>query len=94
MNRRSFAVAGLASVACLLGCDNDQKPSATATLLASGEVQDALKALRSAIDDLDSAIGGFDGDDWKEVVPEVRSAADDVQSAFSKVQSALGVSTS
>lgn len=93
MNRRRFAVAALASVACLTGCDTDQKPSATATLLSNGEVQDALKSLNSAIGSLDSAVGGFDnGDDWKEVVPQVRSAADNVQSAFGKVQEALGVS--
>jgi hypothetical protein len=95
MNRRTFAVSALASVALLTGCDNDQKPSATATLLSSGEVQDALKMLRSAISGLDSAVGGFDnGEDWKEVVPQVVSAADDVQSAFGKVQTALGVSES
>ena len=59
MNRRTFAVSALASVALLTGCDNDQKPSATAPLLSSGEVQDALKSLKSAISDLDSAVGGF-----------------------------------
>lgn len=94
MNRRTFAVSALASVALLTACDTDQKPSATATLLNSGDVQDALKSLRAAIGELQSAVGGFDsGDDWKEVVPQVKGAADDVESSFSKIQEALGASS-
>lgn len=94
LNRRAFTLAALSSLALLTACDTDQKPSATATLLNTSNVQESLKQLRSAISSLDSAVSGFDnGEDWKEVVPQVVSAADDVQSAFGKVQAALGVSS-
>lgn len=86
-----FALAVASSVACLTACDNDQKPSTTATLLNSGDVQDALKGLSSAIDSLESEVGNFETEDWKEVVPEVNNAATEVRDAFDRLRRALGV---
>ena len=91
MNRRQFAIS-LSAAGLLIGCDSEQKPSATATLPNNGEVQDAMKALDSAIGDLESDVGSFDSDNWREVVPEVESAASDVRGAFEDLRRALGVS--
>lgn len=93
MNRRQFAVS-LSAAGLLAGCDTDQKPAATATLLNSSQVQDAMKAVESAIGDLESDVGRFDDENWREVVPDVESAAADVRDAFEKLRSALQVPNS
>jgi hypothetical protein len=83
---------GLGAAILLTGCDTEQKPSGTATLLNNSGVQEAMKRLADAIGGLGSRIGQFDsGDSWREVVPEVRSAASDVESAFSALRSQLGI---
>ncbi len=92
MNRRKFSLALVSSVVFVSGCDNDQKPSRTATALNNGEVQRALQTLSSAIGTLENATAQFENEDWKDVVPEVQGAASDVQSAFSGLRQALGVS--
>jgi len=77
MNRSKFAfslpVAGL-----LIGCDTDQKPAATATLLNNPEVQEAMKAVDSAIDGLEGDVGSFEDENWREVILEgpANAAAD------------------
>jgi len=92
MDRRAFSIAAISSVALMVGCDTEQKPSATATLLNNSEVQTAMQRLASAISGLQGAVSGFDDEDWKEVVPEVQSASEDVGSAFQGLRSALHVS--
>jgi hypothetical protein len=52
MNRRDFARTALSSTALLFGCDNEQKPSHTATLLNNSGVQEALKSVEDAISGL------------------------------------------
>ena len=94
MNRRTFSLALLSSAVIASGCDNDQKPSRTATALNNGEVQRALRTLSSAIGTLENATVQFENEDWKDVVPEVQGAAADVQSAFNSLRQALGVSDS
>lgn len=56
MNRRQFALL-FPSAVLLVGCDTDQKPDHTATLLNNSGVQEAMKAL-------DDAIGTLEGDGW------------------------------
>jgi mannose/fructose/N-acetylgalactosamine-specific phosphotransferase system component IIB len=92
MNRRAFAlVAVSSSVAAVIGCDTDQKPSHTATLLNNSGVQDALKAVEDAIGTLEADVGEFeDGDNWREVVPNVQAAANDVRDAFERLRTELG----
>jgi hypothetical protein len=92
MNRRAFAlVAVSSSVAAVIGCDTDQKPSHTATLLNNSGVQDALKAVEDAIGTLEGDVGEFeDGDNWREVVPNVQAAANDVRDAFERLRTELG----
>jgi hypothetical protein len=94
MNRRDFARTALSSTALLFGCDNEQKPSHTATLLNNSGVQEALKSVEDAISGLESNVDGFDNENWRDVVPEVKSAADDVRSAFEHLRQQLGASES
>jgi hypothetical protein len=92
MNRRDFALTAFSSTALLLGCDTEQKPSHTATLLNNSGVQEALKSVEDAISSLESNVDGFDNENWRDVVPEVKSAADDVRSAFELLRHQLGAS--
>ena len=92
MDRRAFSFAALSCLAFILGCDTEQKPSATATLLNNRDVQDAMKRLASAISGLQGAVSSFDDENWKDVVPEVESASQDVDSAFQGLRTALHVS--
>lgn len=90
MNRRSFALS-LPALGLLAGCDSEQQPSSTATLLSNGDVQSAMKTLARELDDLESRVGGFDDGNWREVVPEVRASAENVRSAFDVLRRSLGV---
>jgi outer membrane murein-binding lipoprotein Lpp len=90
MNRRNFTLAALSSAVVLAGCDTDQKPSRTATVLNNGEVQRALQNLSSAIASLQGETERFESEDWKDVVPEVQGAAENVQSAFLALRQSLG----
>lgn len=90
MDRRHFFIL-LPAAVLLAGCDTEQKPSSTATLLNNSGVQDALKTLNSAIGDLGGDVGRFEGENWRDVVPDVESASADVRSAFDTLRRALGV---
>jgi hypothetical protein len=52
-------------------------------------VQDALKSLGDVIDNLVGDVGDFDTKNWKEVVPEVTSGAEEVSGAFERLRPAL-----
>jgi hypothetical protein len=93
MNRRIFTLS-LPAAALFLGCDSNQKPSMTATVLNNGNVQSAMKTLAGEIDDLSAVISDFDNKQWREVVPEVPAASENVSNAFEALRKALGVSTS
>ena len=55
-------------------------------------MQDALKALNDAIEGLESDTGRFEGENWRDVVPDVEAASTDVRDAFDKLRQELGVS--
>ncbi len=90
MNRRQFALtlpcAGLA-----VGCHSD-RPAPSATLLNNTNVRDAISAVDSAIGGLESSVGDFDSENWREVVPNVESAASNVRNAFDSLKQELGIS--
>lgn len=90
MNRRVFSLA-LSSVCVLTGCKSD-RPDAAATLLNNSGVRDAINSVDSAINDLESNVGDFDSENWREVVPNVESAASDVRDAFENLKRELGLS--
>ncbi len=74
------------------GCENEPKPSATATLTNNDAIHSAVQALLSTVASLQSSVAEFDTEDWRSVVPNVRSAASDVDSAVSSLRTALGYS--
>jgi hypothetical protein len=91
MNRRQFARVSLSATALLIGCDTDQKPSHAAPLLNNSGVQEALKSLADAINNLVGYVGDFDTKNWKEVVPEVTAGTEEVRGAFERLRRALQV---
>jgi hypothetical protein len=91
MNRRQFARATLSATVILMGCDSNQKPFHSATLLNNGGVQDALKSLADAIDNLVGDVGDFDTKSWREVVPAVTRETEEVSGAFERLRRALQV---
>jgi hypothetical protein len=90
--RRAALFAGFGAALAFTGCEREPKPSSTATLLNNEEVHNAVKVLIDAVDGLGSDIGQFDTEDWKDVVPEVRTAAANVESALASLRQALGYS--
>ena len=91
MNRRQFVLSAVLCSALLAGCDTEQKPAATATLLNNSEIQSALKNLADAIDTLVGDVGEFDSNSWREVVPQVTSSSEEVSSSFEALRRALSV---
>ncbi len=92
MNRRQFALAAASCSVLLAGCDTEQKPPATATLLNNSEIQLALKNLANAIDTLVGDVGEFDSSNsWRDVVPQVTSSSEEVSSAFEALRRTLTV---
>lgn len=94
LNRRDFAIAAFASSFALAGCDSEPKPSPSATLTNNSAVHEAVKVLVDAASSLESAVGQFEDNSWREVVPEVEGASSDVASAVSRLRTALGYSDS
>jgi hypothetical protein len=89
-NRRAILI-GLTGYAMigLGGCQQEPTPSSTATLLNNKEVNTAMQALTGAVDELESRMGEFDTDNWRDVVPEVRSASSEVANALAVLRKAL-----
>jgi len=50
--------------------------------------------LDDAIDGLEGDVGRFEGENWREVVPDVDAAATDVRDAFNALRRELGVQES
>lgn len=84
MNRRQFAATGLAAGGILFtGCAPDHpKPSAA--------LKDDLGNLDTAICGLESSVGDLAEDNWKDLLPNLKSEAAQVRSAFYRVRDALG----
>jgi hypothetical protein len=53
-----------------------------------------MKALLVASDNLQSNVGRFDLENWRDVVPNVRTATADVANAVAALKKALGYSDS
>jgi len=93
IRRRTWLGGATASATLLLAsCGSEPKPSRTATLTNNDAVHAAVGALVRSVDNLNGAVGGFDNENWRDVVPNVRSAAADVASAVQRLQQALGYS--
>ena len=82
VGRRGFggAIATFA-LAALAGCNESRNgPSVDSELRALG---DAIASLRSTIE-------RFSSEDWKDVVPDVKSEASDVETALANLKAAMG----
>ncbi len=86
--RRLILALGTLGAVALASCsrEQDDKPSAAATLANHEKIVGALNDLSSAVDGLEQAVGGFDGEDWRDVVPEVKSAASSVSDALATLK--------
>ena len=71
----------------------EAKPDAVSTLVNHDKVVNAMDELVSAVDELNQAIGAFDDDNWREVVPMVRDAASGVDSALSTLKDLMAGNT-
>jgi hypothetical protein len=88
-----FSVGGLAAVAVAVGCDSEPKPSHTATLLNNEEVHRAFSELDDAVSSLESNASDFDDENWRDVVPEVKTDADNIRDAIDSLRQTLGYSS-
>ena len=87
----AFRPATLIAALTVLHSMKNHQPASTATILNNGEVQDAMKPLDFAIGGLESNVGDFEDQNWREVVPEVQSAASNVRGTFDNLRRALQV---
>jgi hypothetical protein len=78
-----------AATAGLAACAKEDDPAAAVTGANHDGVAEALDALGSAIDDLGTAIDRFDDDNWRDVVPDVRTSATDVSNAADQLKDLL-----
>jgi hypothetical protein len=95
MNRRQFALASLvSSVAAVSGCNSEPKPDALATLLNNPAVHKAFKDLEDSVNNLETHVGEFDTNNWREVVEDVRTDSSELSDGIEALKSALGYSDS
>ncbi len=90
--RELLAALGTAMLVASAGCDKEAKPAPTATLTNNEGVHTAMKTLIGAVGSLQSNVGQFAVENWREVVPNVRTSASDVELALSSLRTALGYS--
>lgn len=87
--RRLLLALGGLGAAGLAACSDKPSDVAAVQPYQRQEVADALHDLSSAVDDLQTAIGRLDDDNWRDVVPDVRSAANDINDALTSLQEKL-----
>jgi hypothetical protein len=78
----ALGVIGAGAVAACSREADDDKPSAAATLANHDKIVEALGDLSAAVDGLEQSVNGFDDENWRDVVPEVKTAAASVLEAF------------
>jgi hypothetical protein len=91
MERRQaiFTLLGAGSL-LTAGCDSEEKPDATATLLNNENVHKAMKAVVDAVETLESDVDEFSSTNWREVVPNVENATVDLRDAVDTLRKELG----
>ena len=58
------------------------------------DIESAVEELRAASDELQSSVGNLDDTNWSEVVPEIQSAASDVDRKLTEVESSVSKAVS
>lgn len=53
------------------------------------DAESEIRTLKSAVDDLTGQIDRFDYDNWQDIVPNIRSSADDIERASCDVASSI-----
>ena len=95
MKRREFTLlTGASFLIGVAGCNEESKPSPTATLFNNDKVNKAVKELIEFVALLDEDIAKFESDDWRDVVPQVRNDTDAIADAVSELRKALGYESS
>lgn len=84
--RALFAIATLG--AALVACSKDD-PAAVVPGGKHDDVVAAIAALDAAVADLQTAVDRFDDDNWREAVPDVKSAATDVSNTADTLKGLL-----
>lgn len=87
--RRLLLALGSLGAVALAACSKDDDPAAAAPGKNHDKIADALDTLSAAVGDLSAAIDRFDDDNWREVVPDVRTAAEDVSNAATDLKDLL-----
>jgi hypothetical protein len=77
------------ALAALAACSKDEGPNVRATSNNFEKVKSKVGDLESAVESLMQAIGRFDDDNWREVVPDVRNAASEVESVLADLKEAM-----
>jgi hypothetical protein len=91
VNRRAFGVLTAATlVLATTGCEEEPKPSATATLFNKEKVHEAMKELVDALEALESSVDDFDTTNWREVVPNVKQDTEEIRGAVDTLRAELG----
>lgn len=91
-SRRTLLISlASAAMATMSACESEPKPSPTATLVNNEGVHQAVTNLIAAVDSLNADVSRFDEhENWRDVVPDVKVAAENVASATIALRAALG----
>lgn len=79
MPRSLLVCVTLALLAVLNGCDSGMADKLADAHSRAEQLEAQIEDLRSDLSDLESTVDRFDYDDWKDVVPEVRSKVVEAQ---------------
>jgi hypothetical protein len=90
--RKLFIGLSTATLLALAGCEREPKPASSATLTNNNGVHLAMQELISAVQGLEGDVERFDSENWREVVPDIKTATSGVASAVMQLRTALGYS--
>lgn len=89
-SRRALVLAVATSgLAALAACSRDDGPNVQATADNFEKVKSKVGDLETAVDSLMQSVGRFDDDNWREVVPDVQSAASEVESVLADLKQVM-----
>src|SRR4051812_47283522 len=88
--RELLAALSTAMLIASAGCEKEGKPASAKTLTNNEGVCAAMKTLVGAVSSLQENVAQFDVENWREVVPTVKTSASDVALALSLLRTAFG----
>ncbi len=84
ISRRNVVLVLFGSALSLAGCDSEE--SAESLRLS---LQEEVKQVDDALDELESAVDKFETQDWREVVPEVKDGLAELQTKVKALEGML-----